>query len=247
MPRTAVADVELTWDQVLAWRLARHGLGERVNASDVPSDPVGLVGHLAGVQAQVAAVGRPGPGRPRGRPGRPRPPAVERRTLVKTWAMRGTLHLLARGRVAHLGGGATHPRVAHHARAGCSTTASPRHELDAVTEAIPEALAGEPLDPRRAGDRVAAITGLAHLGEQLRSGWAAVFKPAASRGLLARARRRAPASPSPTRAGGWRRGAARRRAVRSTQTRRGDGHGPRAVPRRSRAGRPATTWRAGWA
>ena len=57
-------------------------------------------------------------------------------------------------------------------------------ELDAVTEAIPEALAGDPLTRDELADRVAATTGHAHLGEQLRSGWAAVFKPAANRGLL---------------------------------------------------------------
>jgi hypothetical protein len=57
-------------------------------------------------------------------------------------------------------------------------------ELDAITGAIPEALAGDPLTRDELADQVAAITGLSHLGDQLRSGWTAVFKPAANRGLL---------------------------------------------------------------
>ena len=50
------ADVRITWDQVLAWRLARQGVG---GAAGVPSDPVGLVAHLAGVQAQVESSAAP--------------------------------------------------------------------------------------------------------------------------------------------------------------------------------------------
>jgi Winged helix DNA-binding domain len=169
--------VELTWDQVLGWRIGQHRL------TAPAGDAVELTARLAGVQAQVQtsaaqvlAV--------RGL----RDVDLDRllwhdRALVKTWAMRGTLHLLPasewrtwvsvlRTREWRI----TPGWVKYH---GITEA-----ELDAVTDAIPEALAGDPLTREELADRVAAITGHAHLGEQLRSGWAAVFKPAANRGLL---------------------------------------------------------------
>ena len=82
----------LTWDQALAWRLARHRLVGRA----APADLIRLVGELAGVHAQVKSSAELSlwariDGLDRA--------AVERalwtdRTLVKLWAMRGTLHLL---------------------------------------------------------------------------------------------------------------------------------------------------------
>ena len=44
------AETQLTWDQVLAWRLAQQRLDGPRRA---PVDAVELVGHLAGVQTQV--------------------------------------------------------------------------------------------------------------------------------------------------------------------------------------------------
>jgi hypothetical protein len=174
---TTSDDLELTWDQVLAWRVHQHRLGvER-------GDAVDLVGHLAGVQAQVASSAAQvlavrGAG------------DVDLdhllwhdRSLVRTWAMRGTLHLLPSAEWA------TWVAVLR-TREWRITPGWVRHhgvteaELDAVTAAIPEALAGEPLTRDELAERVAAITGHTHLGEQLRSGWAAVLKPAANRGLL---------------------------------------------------------------
>ena len=143
-----------------------------------------VTARLAGVQAQVAASAaqvlavRAGD------------PAVDvdrllwqDRSLVKTWAMRGTLHLLPaaewRTWVAVL-----RTREWRITPGWVKYHGITKDELDAVTGAIPEALAGDPLTRDELADRVAAITGHAHLGEQLRSGWAAVFKPAANLGLL---------------------------------------------------------------
>ena len=174
------ADASLTWDQVLAWRLAQQGLGPGCAA---PTDAVTLVGHLAGVQtqveasaAQVLAVRSV--------------PEVDLDTLVwkdrallKTWAMRGTLHLLpaAEWRTWFAVMRTRQWRITpgwerYH---GIS-----KAELEAVTDAIPEALAGDPLTRDELADRIAAITRHDHLGEVLRSGWAQVFKPAANQGLL---------------------------------------------------------------
>ena len=169
----------LTWDQVLGWRVGRH----RLAAPE--GDPVEIVGQLAGVQCQVLSSAHQALAV---RCGDPAAIDLDRllwhdRSLVKTWAMRGTLHLLPahewRTWVAVLRTREwriTPGWVRYH---GITEA-----ELDAVTGAIPEALSGDPLTRDQLADRVAALTGHAHLGEQLRSGWAAVFKPAANRGLL---------------------------------------------------------------
>ncbi|HEX6417559.1 MAG TPA: winged helix DNA-binding domain-containing protein [Acidimicrobiales bacterium] len=179
---TTTAALRLTWDQALAWRVGQQRLDAADDAGDSVA-PVDLVAHLAGVQAQVQSSAA-------------QVLAVRGvtdadldrllwhdRALVKTWAMRGTLHLLParewRTWVAVL-----RTREWRITPGWVKYHGITEAELKAVTEAIPEALAGEPLTRDELADRIAAITGHAHLGEQLRSGWAAVLKPAANQGLL---------------------------------------------------------------
>jgi Winged helix DNA-binding domain len=169
----------LSWDQVLGWRVA----GQRL--ASPAGTPVEVVSALAGVQTQVASSAHQVLAV---RSASPEGIDIERllwtdRALVKTWAMRGTLHLLPAAEwaewVALLGTREwriTPAWVKYH-----GVTAE---ELDAVTAAVPDALAGGPLTRDELADRVAALTGHDHLGEPLRSGWTAVFKPAAARGLL---------------------------------------------------------------
>ncbi|HEY7070172.1 MAG TPA: winged helix DNA-binding domain-containing protein [Acidimicrobiales bacterium] len=169
----------LGWDQVLGWRVARHRL-------DAPAGtPVEVASALAGVQAQVASSAHQVLAV---RCGSPDGIDVDRllwtdRALVKTWALRGTLHLLPAAEWAEWVAllrtrewRITPAWVKYH-----GVTAA---ELDAVTAAVPEALAAGPLTRDELADRVAELTGHAHLSEQLRSGWTAVFKPAAAQGLL---------------------------------------------------------------
>ena len=170
----------LTWEQVLGWRLEQQGLA---GGATVPPDPVDLVGRLAGVQTQVESSARQvlaarGAG----------PVDVDsllwsERRLVKTWAMRGTLHLLpaAEWRTWIAVMRTREWRITPGWERYHGIT---RAELDAVTAAIPEALTGEPLTRDELADRVAALTGHGHLGAVLRSGWAQVLKPAANQGLL---------------------------------------------------------------
>src|SRR6266498_2307130 len=82
--------VKVTWRQALAWRMQRHLL------VPIGTQPVaGVVRRLCGVQAQVASSAelavrvRRQASRP-GEVGR----ALSEGRLIKTWAMRGTLHLL---------------------------------------------------------------------------------------------------------------------------------------------------------
>jgi len=81
----------LTWPQVLAWRLRRQLLDP-----PGPDGPVEIARRLAGVQAQVAGSAELAIAVRQSRPDREavRRALWEDGTLVRTWAMRGTLHLL---------------------------------------------------------------------------------------------------------------------------------------------------------
>jgi hypothetical protein len=171
----------LGWEQVRAWRVRRHGLAERAPAADL----LGLVSRLCGVHAQLmssaeltlwtrvadldpGAVGRA---------------LWEERTLVKTWAMRGTLHLLPADELGlwHAGLG-TYDHYLKPAwfRAFDITEARLLELIDAVAEALD----GEPLARAELADAVARRTGDDSLREKLNQGFGAYLKPAAFRGRL---------------------------------------------------------------
>ena len=103
----------LTWDAVLAWRTRRQHLAERAPARRALARRVAT---SAGLHAQVMssrradAVGarrRPRAGTVEARCGRTR-------TLVKTWAMRGTLHLLRADELPRYIGALARLRPRHH-------------------------------------------------------------------------------------------------------------------------------------
>lgn len=105
------------------------------------------------------------------------------RALVKTWAMRGTLHLLP---ALELGLWTTvlstwERRYTAGWEAYHGIT---RDELRAVTDAVGEVLPGRCLTREELAADVARRLGSPHLEERLRSGWGALLKPAAWRGLL---------------------------------------------------------------
>ena len=78
----------LTWDQALAWRLGQQHL-------DSPgSDPVRVISRIGGVQAQVASSAAQAVAIRSKRLADIEQLLWEKRRLVKTWAVRGTLHLL---------------------------------------------------------------------------------------------------------------------------------------------------------
>ena len=77
----------LTWDQVLTWRMERQFL-DRPPDLDVPQ----IVRRLAGVQAQVASYAEHAIAIRNADAGSGVAAALADRTIVKTWAQRGTLH-----------------------------------------------------------------------------------------------------------------------------------------------------------
>src|SRR5512142_1144819 len=87
--------LKLTWARAAAWRARRHHLDKRAPAGSM----LALASRLCGLHAQVMSsaeltVWARVEGLERGAVQR----AIwEERSLVKTWAMRGTLHLLPSG------------------------------------------------------------------------------------------------------------------------------------------------------
>jgi Winged helix DNA-binding domain len=107
----------------------------------------------------------------------------EDRTLVKTWAMRGTLHLLPAAELGlWLAGLSTYRHYLKPAWLRAFGISAP--ELEALIDAVGEALAGEPLTRAELAGAVVARTGDEGLREKLQQGFGAYLKPAAFRGRL---------------------------------------------------------------
>ncbi|WP_308250530.1 DNA glycosylase AlkZ-like family protein [Nonomuraea rhizosphaerae] len=106
------------------------------------------------------------------------------RTLVKTWIMRGTLHLLPADELPAYCAALSTLRTWEKGswQRGHGVTAA---EIGAVIEAVPQALdPGQALTREELVDAVVKVTGDAHLREALTSGWGALLKPLARLGEL---------------------------------------------------------------
>lgn len=170
----------LSWEQIHAWRLARHGL-----AGGPSPDLIELVRAICGLHAQLAssaelalwARGLPGAGAAL------EAALWERRALVKTWAMRGTLHLLPADDLPLYcaARGATPARrpPSYYTYHGVTP-----EEFAAIGEGVRAVLGAEGLSREELAGAVAERTGYAGLREVLRSGWGALLKPSAHAGEL---------------------------------------------------------------
>lgn len=174
--------VHLSCSAVLAWRVQRQLLLARAPAAGL----LDVVARIAGSHAQVRSSAELTLW---ARIDGLASDAVERavwrdRTLVKTWTMRGTLHLLPSSElglwVAALS--ALPPR--HHVPSWLRHHGLERAEADAMLAAIPEALDDGPLTREQLADRVASLVSSSELAEKLRGGFGDLLKPAAFRGDL---------------------------------------------------------------
>lgn len=174
-----MALTNLTWRRALAWRMRRHLL-EPVGSLPVED----VVRRLGGVQAQVASSAelavrlRRADSEP-GEVGR----ALADGRLIKTWAMRGTLHLLTPE-----DGGAFLSLIAASrpwARSSWVRYFGVTPEaMERLREVVREELAGRVLTREELVAAVVARPGLEHVGEGLRSGWGTLLKPIAWQGDL---------------------------------------------------------------
>ena len=172
----------LTWPQVLAWRMQRQQLTRRAPRAEA----LAVVRAIAGLHAQLASSAELTLwARVDGlEPGAVDAAVWEARTLVKTWAMRGTLHLLAADELGLWVGaqGALKPR--HHVGSWLRHHGLTREQADAMLAAIPAALDGQMLTREALADEVARLTGIAGMDGKLRGGFGDLLKPAAFAGDL---------------------------------------------------------------
>lgn len=163
----------LTWEQALAWRMERHRLVRRA----APADLVSVAGELRGLHAQVVS----SPelclwARIEGLEcGAVHQALWEQRTLVKLWAMRGTLHLLPS---AELGIWLS----ALGTFTGRGNRGNP--EIDRLVDAIRRALDGRILSREALALAVGETTGDPTLGGWVRCSWGSYLKAASFRGIL---------------------------------------------------------------
>jgi hypothetical protein len=170
---------KVTWQQALAWRMRRHFL-----------DPVGdeqvaaVVRRLCGVQSQVASYAElcVRVRRETSKPGDVAR-ALSQGRLIKTWAMRGTLHLLtpedAGAFLSLIAAGRTWERPSWERYFGVTPK-----QIDALRGVVREALDGKVLTREGLIAAVTARRGYGHLGDALRSGWGTLLKPLAWQGDL---------------------------------------------------------------
>ena len=146
----------VSWRQVHGFRLRRHHLQRRAPRADL----VGVVADLCGVQAQLSSAAELALwARVRGLKSEDVESALWReRSLVKTWCMRGTTHLLPAAEfpmyVAALRDSAVARDRNWIARYGIS-----EREMDAMADGVVEALASRPLARRDLADRVVGLVG----------------------------------------------------------------------------------------
>jgi hypothetical protein len=165
----------------MAWRAARHQLGERAPAGAM----LEVAARIAGLHAQVMSSAELTLwARVDGlRPDAVRRALWEERSLVKTWAMRGTLHLLPAAELPLW-------QAALSTRRGWESGAWQRGfgvslpELERLVDAVAEALEDRQLTRAELADEVAKLTGSDRLGDRLRESWGALLKPAAALGKL---------------------------------------------------------------
>ena len=181
MAATAAPAAKLGWGQVATWRAARHHLDERAPAKAM----LRVVAGIAGLHAQVMSSAELTlEARVEGLDaGAVRRALWEERSLVKTWAMRGTLHLLPAAELPMW-------QAARLTRRWWETGSWQRgfgvtvDELERLNDAVAQALDGQLLTREELADRVGQLTGSKELGDKLRESWGALLKPAAALGLI---------------------------------------------------------------
>jgi hypothetical protein len=172
----------LSWESVLAWRMRRQHLAERAPrgaALDVVSEIGGL--HAQVFSSAELTLWARVDGLERGWVERA---LWEERALVKTWAMRGTLHLLRAGELARYVGALARLKPRHHVGSWQRHFGLTREQADAMLAAVAGALGGEPLTREALASAVAADMGDEALVEKLGGGFGDLLKPAAFTGDL---------------------------------------------------------------
>ena len=176
-----MAGPSLTWEEVCRRRLAAQHLRTPLPASHFHR----MVADISGLHAQVmSAAGLAAAVRVDGLARAAVPDALWRdRTLVKTWAMRGTLHLVLAEEFG-LYVAALSNRRFDLDRPWLKYFGLAAADVPALIEAVGQALDGRQLTREELGREVVRLLKDAKFEALLASGWGAVLKPVAFQGVL---------------------------------------------------------------
>nr|WP_280389735.1 winged helix DNA-binding domain-containing protein [Nocardia wallacei] len=149
-----------------------------------PPDGVAVAERLGGIQAQVTSAAETAAAlrHPTAEPGGVSQ-ALQTGALIKTWAMRGTLHAItpdfARAVLPLLASARIWEKPSWQKNFGATPA-----QVAALAEAVATVLDGAVLTRAELVDSVLADSRFHALGEQLASGWGAMLKPLAWQGVL---------------------------------------------------------------
>jgi hypothetical protein len=170
---------EVSWQQVHAFRLAGHHLDKRAPKKDLTR----VVGDIGGAQAQVMSAAELQVGvRADCKVGDVRTALWKDRSLVKTWLMRGTLHIVPAVDLP-LYTAAMRTRWIRTLGVWLKFVELTEPEFMSILTSVGDALDGNPMTREELIAKV-AHGGSAHIREVLKSGWGGMLKPVARRGLL---------------------------------------------------------------
>jgi hypothetical protein len=177
--KTAAAAAKVSWAQVHAYRLERHHLTQRAPKKDL----VRVVGEIGGVQAQVMSAAELQAGvRVDCKVEDVRDALWNTKALVKTWLMRGTLHLIPAEDLPVFTA-AMQTRWMRVRSSWLKFVQLSEPEFQTLVEAIGDALDGQVLTREELISKVAKGRP-AHIREVMKSGWGMILKPVARGGLL---------------------------------------------------------------
>jgi Winged helix DNA-binding domain len=174
-----VGVLRVSWRQAVRWRMRRQLLLEPA------ADAVAVARRLCGIHAQVASCSRLIAGVRCAAPPDLDAALWAERSLVRTWAMRGTLHLLPADELDLWTSALTDREGRRRFPPSWERTHGvSAAQLHAITDAVGEVLDATPLTRADLAAAICARLGDPSLAEPLATGWGALLKPAAARGLL---------------------------------------------------------------
>ncbi|GAA3339623.1 winged helix DNA-binding domain-containing protein [Amorphoplanes nipponensis] len=165
-------------DEILRRRIDRHHLG-RARAGDV----VAAARRIGGLHAQVASSALASATLRLTAAPELDDALYRRRSLVRTWAARGTLHLLPAADLP-LWVAAMSTRTRETTGSWLKYHGVTEAQMRDIIAAVPDVLGGTPLTREELADAIVTATGHEELHEPLRQGFGAILKPLAFRGLL---------------------------------------------------------------
>lgn len=165
-------------DDVLRWRIERHLLGAERGA-----DEVAVARRLSGIHAQVASSAEAAAGLRLGAEPELDKCLYHDKSLVRTWAARGTLHLLPAADLP-LWVAAMSTRTRETTGSWLKYHGVTAEQMADIIAAMPDVLGAEPLTRDELAAAIIAATGHDDLRGPLTQGFGAILKPLAFRGLL---------------------------------------------------------------